>query len=387
MADAPVLLEPVDAAWAERYRGWSDRIAGTLIDAFDGGVLLDLAHVGSTAVPGLPAKPTLDVMARVHPWPLPAEHAGALVARGFVDHGEHGLPGRRYFTHGGHEVHLHVVGLESDHWVRHLALRDLLRAEPEVRDRYARAKWAAQAAATLAPGPDRRAAYQDAKAPTVAALEREAIAWRVRDRGFGPLAQVRGWLEGSPPRWAFAGGWALDACAGAPARDHDDVDVAVDRRAAVEVLDRLQASGVEVAWVVAGANGLAAYRRRAPGENPPDGVRQAHARHDVSWVDVVLEPWTDATWRYRRAHEIELPLARAVRRVRVAGVELPVLAPAAVLLFKATTGGRPGPRPKDDADLQRAREFLTLDDLAWLRSALDATAPGHPWCAPGGALA
>lgn len=364
MADLPVLLEPVDAGWARRYLGWSSRIADALVDAFDGGVLLDLEHVGSTAVPGLLAKPTLDVMARVHPWPLPTERASALVALGFVDRGERELPGRRSFTHGGHDVHLHVVGLESDHWTRHRALRDLLRAEL-----------------------DARAAYREAKAATIEALEREALAWRVRDGGFEPLAQVRGWLEGAQPSWAFAGGWALDARAGAPARDHDDVDVAVDRRAASEVLDRLQGAGVEVAWVIAGAGGVAAYRRRIPGETPPDGVHQAHARRDGLWVDVVLEPWSDAVWRYRRAPEIELPLDRAIGRVDVAGVEVPVLAPAAVLLFKATTGGRPGPRPKDDADLRRVRGLLTSDDAAWLRAALDATVPGHPWCAPGGALA
>ena len=386
MAESPPRLEAAGGAWVERFGAWAPRIAAALGDAFDGGVLLDLEHVGSTAVPGLLAKPTLDVIARVHPWPLPDASARALVALGFVDRGEHGLPGRRYFTHGGHDVHLHVVGLEGDHWTRHLALRDLLRADPSARARYARAKRAALEAAMSGPVADARARYQDAKAATVAALEREALAWRVRERGFAPLGQVAAWLAGVPRRWAFAGGWALDACAGAPARDHDDVDVAVDRRAAVEVLDRIQAAGADVAWVVAGAGGGTVYRRRAAGEEAPGGVHQAHARGAGPWVDVVLEPWTDAEWRYRRAPEIGLPLARAVRRVPVAGVEVPVLAPAAVLLFKATTGGRPRPRAKDDVDLLRVRASLAPDDAAWLRAALDATAPGHPWCAPGGPL-
>jgi GrpB-like predicted nucleotidyltransferase (UPF0157 family) len=386
VAEAPVRLERVGVDWAERYRAWAPRIGRALVDAFDGGVLLDLEHVGSTAVPGLLAKPTLDVLARVHPWPLPDERARALVALGFVDHGEHGLPGRRYFTYGGHEVHLHVVGLEGDHWLRHLALRDLLRADPDARGRYERAKREALAAAADATSAA-RAAYQEAKGTTVAALERAALARRVREVGFGPLLHVAAWLAGAPRRWAFAGGWALDACAGAPTRDHDDVDVAVDQRAASEVLDRLQASGVEAAWVVAGPAGVAAYRRRALGEAPPEGVQQAHARRGGRWVDVVLEPWSAATWRYRRAPEIELPLARAVRRVDAAGVAVPILAPAAVLLFKATTGGRARPRPKDDVDLQRMRSLLTTADVAWLRYALDATVPGHPWCAPGGPLA
>ena len=387
MVEPPFRLEVVGSEWAERYLGWASRIADALVDAFDGGVLLDLEHVGSTAVPGLLATPTLDVMARVHPWPLPPERASALVALGFTDRGEGGLPGRRTFTHGGRDVHLHVVGLEGDHWTRHLVLRDLLRADLDARERYEQAMRAARAVAAAAPGSDPQSAYHQASAATIAAFEGEALVWRVRHRGFAPLVQVAAWLEGVRSRWAFAGGWSLAACAGAPARDHDDVDVAVDRRAATEVLDRLQACGADVAWVVAGAAGAAAYRRRAAGEAPPEGVHQAHARRDGLWVDVVLEPWTDAAWRYRRAPDIDLPLARAVRRVRVAGHEVPVLAPAAVLLFKATTGGRPGPRPKDDADLRRVRELLTPDDVAWLRAALDATAPGHPWCAPGGALA
>jgi GrpB-like predicted nucleotidyltransferase (UPF0157 family) len=387
VADASLQLTPAGTAWAERYRDWAPRIARALVDAFDGGVLLDLEHVGSTAVPGLPAMPTLDVMARVHPWPLPTERATALIALGFVDHGEHALPGRRTFTYGGPHGHQPGVGVEGGPWARQLALRDRLRVDPEVRDRYERAERTALASAVVDPGRDAWAAFQEARAALAATLEVEALDRRVRDRGFGPLAKVHGWLEGAPPRWAFAGGWALDAWAGAPARDHDDVDVAVDRRDALRVLDGLQAEGVDVAWVVAGAAGAATYRRRAVGELPPDGVHQAHARCDGLWVDVVLEPWTDGAWRYRRAPEIELPLARAVRRVPVAGFDLPVLAPAAVLLFKATTGGRAVPRPKDDADLRRVRAHLPPDDVAWLRAALDETAPGHPWCAPGGPLA
>jgi hypothetical protein len=94
------------------------------------------------------------------------------------------------------------------------------------------------------------------------------------------------------------------------------------------------------------------------------------------WIDVVLEPWTPAAWRYRRDPRVTLPLDRALRSVAVAGVAVPVLAPAAVLLFKATAGGRSTPRPKDDADLTRALPSLDADARAWLRAALPA---GHPW--------
>jgi hypothetical protein len=72
-----------------------------------------------------------------------------------------------------------------------------------------------------------RAAYQDAKADVVAALEAEALARRSR----APASARRG-TRRQPRRRARPlggpGGWALDLLAGAPSRHHDDVDVAVD---------------------------------------------------------------------------------------------------------------------------------------------------------------
>jgi GrpB-like predicted nucleotidyltransferase (UPF0157 family) len=135
--DDEVRLVLVDGAWRERYRG----VATELRALIGGGRPLSrLHHVGSTAVPGAWAKPTLDLMAPADRWPLAAETVAALGALGYVDHGEHGLPGRRFFARGGHEVHLHVVDPASDHLERHLALRDLLRSDPVARERYARCK-------------------------------------------------------------------------------------------------------------------------------------------------------------------------------------------------------------------------------------------------------
>lgn len=378
----PRLIE-VGPAWARRYRRWAGRLRSALGDAFDGGVLLDLAHVGSTAVPGMHAKPTLDVMARVHPWPPSGDQERALLDLGLAARGEHGLPGRAYYTYRTHQVHVHVVSREPEHWLRHLALRDFLRAVPEARTRYREAKRAALAASLSEPDAARaRAAYQDGKAAVVAELEREAMAWRVTRTAFAPLVRVARWLTPVPARWVVAGGWALDAIVGSPARWHDDVDLAVDRAAAVALLDRLAAVGFDVAWVMPGRSGDAGrYRRRAVGERAPRGAHQAHGRRSGLWVDVLLEPWTRERWRYRRAPTIGLPLARAVRSLRIGPIEVPVMAPEAVLLFKATTGGRSRPRPKDDADLEAMRRYLDPAARAWLRTSIDATVPGHPWSA------
>jgi len=384
-AERPRLVE-VGPAWSRRAAGWIRRLRHALGHGFDGGALLDIAHVGSTAVPGFVAKPTLDLIARVHPWPLASAAEAGLVALGFVAHGERGIPGRAYYTRGGHALHLHVVALESDHWTRHVALRDFLRGDDAARRRYAAAKAAALASAGAESDPRRaRAAYQEAKSATVAELERAALAWQVCRLGFRPMLEVAAGLVAAPERWAFAGGWALDARAGASARTHDDVDVVTDVRDAGALLDALAAAGFEIAWVLPGASGPAAYRRRRAELVHPGG-HQAHARRGELWVDVLLEPWSDDAWRYRRAPEVALPLARAITSQRVDGVPLPLLAPEAVLLFKATTGGRATPRPKDDADLARALPSMTTEGVRWLREALSATAPGHRWLSAGGPL-
>jgi len=154
-AERPNLVE-VGPAWPRRADAWIRRLRHALGHGFDGGALLDIAHVGSTAVPGFVAKPTIDLIARVHPWPLAPAAEARLVALGFVAHGERGIPGRAYYTRGGHALHLHVVGVESDHWARHVALRDFLRGDDAARERYAAAKATALASA----GAGGRAAVQ-----------------------------------------------------------------------------------------------------------------------------------------------------------------------------------------------------------------------------------
>jgi len=134
--DQPVRLVPVDASWGERCRRVGRELLAVLGDAFDTplGRVLEIHHVGSTAVPGLDAEPTLDVMVRVDGWPLDEAARKALAAIGFVDHGEHGIAGRRFFARGGHVVHLHVVAPGAVPMLRrHVAFRDLLTVDRAAR--------------------------------------------------------------------------------------------------------------------------------------------------------------------------------------------------------------------------------------------------------------
>lgn len=105
-------------------------------------------HVGSTAVPGLAAKPILDLMASVAAAPAAAgAAAGLLAATGwhFVPPELDGRPWRRFFvkpdaTGRRRFAHLHIVSAGHHRWADQLAFRDLLRRDHALAERYERLK-------------------------------------------------------------------------------------------------------------------------------------------------------------------------------------------------------------------------------------------------------
>ena len=100
-----------------------------------------IEHIGSTAVPGLGAKPIIDIMIGVPDLRLAEERVTALAAVDYeyVPEYEAELPERRYFRKPfvrPRSHHLHVVEPGSDFWKKHLLFRDYLRAHPDVAHEY-----------------------------------------------------------------------------------------------------------------------------------------------------------------------------------------------------------------------------------------------------------
>lgn len=100
-------------------------------------ILLAVHHIGSTAIPGLKAKPILDLMPVVGDLRGLDRRRSDLEAIGFAWWGEFGLPGRRYATKeepqsGRRLVQLHCYATGSPDIDRHLAFRDYLRQRPEL---------------------------------------------------------------------------------------------------------------------------------------------------------------------------------------------------------------------------------------------------------------
>jgi GrpB-like predicted nucleotidyltransferase (UPF0157 family) len=167
--DAPVQLEPHNPRWK---RAAADE-AYLLYDALrlEG---LRLYHIGSTAVPGLRAKPVLDLLGSAENLEEYGAKATALEAMGYENLGEYGIAGRRYSRLKGKDgrsfVHLHVFRHGDPQVARHLAFRDLLGESADARGLYEAEK--VKIAASGRHGND----YAQEKSPIVGRLDAEARA-------------------------------------------------------------------------------------------------------------------------------------------------------------------------------------------------------------------
>jgi len=130
-------LVVVGAEWAARFAEERSRIAEALSSS-----ALDIQHIGGTAIPGITAKPVLDIAVAIRDFEPGHALVPALVALGYNYRGENGIPRRHYFERG-ELYHLHVFDDGSLDWQRHLRFRDRLLASPELAARYSQVKLAA----------------------------------------------------------------------------------------------------------------------------------------------------------------------------------------------------------------------------------------------------
>ena len=129
-------LAPHHPQWAEAAAAECGRIAAAC-----GASLLRIEHIGSTSVPGLIAKPVLDLMPLLRTYEDGYVCVAPMRALGYWYAGDFGIAGRHFFIKGSprtHHVHMLLEGSKEAR--RHLAVRDCLRAHPEFAARYAALK-------------------------------------------------------------------------------------------------------------------------------------------------------------------------------------------------------------------------------------------------------
>jgi GrpB-like predicted nucleotidyltransferase (UPF0157 family) len=161
----PITIRPYDPGWPDAFERERARIEWALLPWLGAPV----EHIGSTAVPGLAAKPIIDMMARVEDYGSAGIEA-SMASIGWVHAPEPGdeaarkwsfcYPGIAWRTH-----HLHIYESTSDVWPRLLAFRDHLRSHPDDAATYAQVKRMLAAA-----DPHDRPRYRAGKAPFIEAL-------------------------------------------------------------------------------------------------------------------------------------------------------------------------------------------------------------------------
>ncbi|MFZ4109630.1 MAG: GrpB family protein [Polymorphobacter sp.] len=170
MLDAiSVSLVEHDSRWAGVAAAYAEKL-GVL-----GDLVLSVHHIGSTSVPGLLAKPIIDLLPVVSSIAALDDQLWKIEALGYRLYGEYGLPGRRFCALPGENtrlVHLHFFEQGSDQIFHNLAFRDYMRSHPDAALAYATEKRRARAL-----HPENSHGYTAEKAAFVQATSQLAHAW------------------------------------------------------------------------------------------------------------------------------------------------------------------------------------------------------------------
>ncbi|SDJ14248.1 GrpB family protein [Salimicrobium halophilum] len=160
--------------WPEEFESEALRIHEALDQ-----IPVYIHHIGSTSVPGLSAKPVIDLMPVVPKIDEVDTHSEGMQKLGYEAMGAYGIEGRRFFRKGGDRRthHVHVFELDSPAAERHLAFREYLRAHPDVASAYGTLK--RSLAETY---PEDMESYISGKEEWIRTTEERAIRWYREER-------------------------------------------------------------------------------------------------------------------------------------------------------------------------------------------------------------
>lgn len=126
-----------DEKWPTQFQSESG-----LIESVLGSQIVALHHIGSTAVPGLKAKPIIDILLEVNDITALDAFNSQMQSIGYIPKGEYGIPERRFYHKGlvSPTHHIHAFNEESLGALRHLVFRDYLIAHPHIAEQYGELK-------------------------------------------------------------------------------------------------------------------------------------------------------------------------------------------------------------------------------------------------------
>ena len=169
----PVVLVQYDPALPQTAENLADQLRHISQN------ILEVHHIGSTSIPGLAAKPIIDLLPVVKSLKKLDQSRKQIEVLGFHWHGEYGIRDRRFCTLSNSEgvriAHLHFFETDSLHITRHLAFRDYLRAHPQIAAEYEAEKHCARKL-----HPNNSHDYSDEKAHWIKTVEARALSWFIK---------------------------------------------------------------------------------------------------------------------------------------------------------------------------------------------------------------
>jgi GrpB-like predicted nucleotidyltransferase (UPF0157 family) len=167
-----VEVVPHDPKWREAFEVESRFVADAL-----GENVVDVHHIGSTAIPSICAKPIIDLLVEVKDIIRVDGQNSAMKSLGYEVMGEFGIPGRRFFRKDNRESvrthHIHAFEVASVQVKRHLAFRDYMLAHPEDALKYSELK-----SALARKYPQNIDKYMDGKDGFIKEMDKKAAQWR-----------------------------------------------------------------------------------------------------------------------------------------------------------------------------------------------------------------
>jgi GrpB-like predicted nucleotidyltransferase (UPF0157 family) len=173
-----VEVVPHDPRWRDAFEAEAKHVAAAL-----GANVVAVHHVGSTAIPGIYAKPVIDLLVEVGDINEVDGRSSAMESLGYEVMGEYGIPGRRYFRKDNREGirthHIHAFEAGSAEAERHLAFRDYMIAHPADAQRYSELK-----RRLAGQHPQSVDGYMDGKDGFIKEMDRRAARWRASQSGY-----------------------------------------------------------------------------------------------------------------------------------------------------------------------------------------------------------
>ncbi|HEY3475015.1 MAG TPA: GrpB family protein [Anaerolineales bacterium] len=339
--------------WQETYESERDRLIDALGKVGEGGIVEAIQHVGATSVPGMYGSPCVDIGLTVWPFPLEEGPRSRLETLGYQMVAGYEEGPEQRFRHHSSSFRLYLMEAGSERWLDLVLVRDYLRHEYAACEEVSLKKRDALV--------DRSQLFED--------LLPAAQQWWIGHHQFSPVEAVAGELKNVSFPWYISSGWALDLFLGGVNRVHHDVDVVVSRSAQMELQKHLTGRGWKL--VTPFEKHLEVWPPHMQLELPR---HQVHAHRGDDFIDFLLTD-LDGVWKYRREPSIVRSLERISLRTESG---IPYLSPELVLLFKSKNTSNQE-RLKDQPDFERTLPHLEPERRAWLRWALVATSPDHPW--------